>query len=86
MDIHGTSFPRIKRTDAPRITPSMRSALEVLRLERLYVVHAGATAWPLDKRIAVVPLAGLFEHLRGERERAQAPTEQPQMLAPSRRD
>ena len=59
----------IKRTDAQRVTPSMRSALDVLRLEKLYVVHAGATAWPMAGRIAALPLAGLFEHLRDERER-----------------
>jgi len=59
----------IKRTDAPRVTPSMRSALDVLRLEKLYVVHAGAESWPMDERIAALPLAGLFEHFRDERER-----------------
>lgn len=59
----------IKRTDAPKITPSMRSALEVLRLEQLYVVHAGAAAWPMGERIAAVPLGGLFETLHNERER-----------------
>ncbi|MBN8477035.1 ATP-binding protein [Sulfuritalea sp.] len=59
----------IKRTDAPRVTPSMRSALDVLRLDKLYVVHAGAKAWPMDERIAALPLAGLFEHFRDERER-----------------
>ncbi len=58
----------IKRTDAPRVTPSMRSALDVLRLDRLYVVHAGAEAWPMAERIAALPLAGLFEHLREERQ------------------
>lgn len=59
----------IKRTDAPRLTPSMRSALDVLRLEKLYVVHAGADAWPMDEHITALPLTGLFEHLRDERER-----------------
>lgn len=59
----------IKRTDAPRVTPSMRSALDVLQLEKLYVVHAGAEAWPMHERVAALPLAGLFEHLRGERAR-----------------
>jgi predicted AAA+ superfamily ATPase len=59
----------IKRTDAPKITPSMRSALEVLHLDKLYVVHAGAAAWPMGERIAAVPLGGLFETLRNERER-----------------
>jgi predicted AAA+ superfamily ATPase len=59
----------IKRTDAPRVTPSMRSALDVLRLEKLYVVHAAVGAWPMDERIAALPLTGLFEHFRDERER-----------------
>ncbi len=47
----------------------MRSALDVLRLEKHYVVHAGAQVWPVAERIAALPLAGLFEHLRDERER-----------------
>lgn len=59
----------IKRTDAPRVTPSMRSALDVLRLEKLYVVHAGAETWPMDERIVALSLAGMVEHLRFERER-----------------
>jgi len=59
----------IKRTDAPKITPSMRSALEVLHLDKLYVVHAGATAWPMGERVDAVPLGGLFETLRNEHER-----------------
>lgn len=58
----------IKRTDAPRVTPSMRSALATLRLERLFVVHAGAESWPMDECIEAVPLGGLFGHLRAERE------------------
>jgi uncharacterized protein len=53
----------IKRTDAPRLTPSMKSAMESLRLEKLYVVHAGNRAWPLGERIEAVPLSALFEHL-----------------------
>jgi len=59
----------IKRSDAPRVTPSMRSALDVLRLEKLYVVHPGREAWLMDKRIAAVPLDGILERLRVERER-----------------
>jgi hypothetical protein len=31
----------VKRSDSPRVTPSMRSALQNLALERLDVVHAG---------------------------------------------
>jgi predicted AAA+ superfamily ATPase len=53
----------IKRTDAPRLTPSMKSAMESLRLAKLYVVHAGDRSWPLAERIEAVPLGTLFEHL-----------------------
>jgi predicted AAA+ superfamily ATPase len=56
----------IKRTDAPRLTPSMRSALEVLRLDRLYVVHAGKEAWPMGERVEALPLAVLPARLRAE--------------------
>jgi predicted AAA+ superfamily ATPase len=44
----------IKRTDTPTITPSMKSALETLRLERIDVVHAGAATFPLSPRIRAV--------------------------------
>jgi uncharacterized protein len=47
----------IKLTDAPRVTPSMRSALDILKLERLYVVHSGRDAFPLAERIEALPLA-----------------------------
>jgi predicted AAA+ superfamily ATPase len=47
----------IKLTDAPRVTPSMRSALDTLKLERLYVVHSGRDAFPLAERIEALPLA-----------------------------
>jgi len=51
----------IKRTAAPCLTPSMKSALDALQLERLFVVHAGAGAWPLAERIEALPLGELFE-------------------------
>lgn len=44
----------IKRTVAPRITPSMRSALEDLELTRLDVVHAGSETFALSERIRAV--------------------------------
>ncbi len=56
----------IKRTDAPRPTPSMRSAQQVLGLEKLIVVHAGTGAWPMAEGIEAVPLAGLFDRLGRE--------------------
>jgi predicted AAA+ superfamily ATPase len=53
----------IKLTDAPKITPSMRSALDGLKLERLYVVHAGSDAFPLAKNIEALPLARIEREL-----------------------
>lgn len=44
----------IKRTTAPRITASMRAALEDLELTSLDVIHAGSDTFPLDRRIRAV--------------------------------
>ena len=49
----------IKLTDTPRITPSVRSALEHLDLERIYLVHAGAHHFPLAERVDALPLRAL---------------------------
>jgi predicted AAA+ superfamily ATPase len=49
----------IKRTDAPRITPSMRHALADLGLDRLTVVHAGSEAYPMGEKIRAMPLTKL---------------------------
>jgi uncharacterized protein len=49
----------IKLTDSPRITPSVRSALENLGLERLYLVHAGEHRFPLAERVEALPLRAL---------------------------
>ena len=46
-----------KRTSEPSVTPSMRTALTDLRLQRLYVIHGGSDTFPLTKHILAVPLA-----------------------------
>lgn len=51
----------LKLTSSPRVTPSMRSALEELSLEELVVIHAGAESYPLTPRIRAVALARLRE-------------------------
>jgi len=48
-----------KRADAPRLTPSIRIALEDLELERVSIVYPGAKRYPLGDRVAAVPLAAL---------------------------
>ena len=45
----------IKRTDQPRLTPSMRSALDDLGLDRLIVVHAGTERFPLADKVEAMP-------------------------------
>lgn len=49
----------IKRADAPRLSPSMRAALEDLRLDRLMVVYPGERRYALLERVEVVPLTEL---------------------------
>jgi predicted AAA+ superfamily ATPase len=46
----------LKMQDAPKITPSLRTALSDLKLERIAVVYPGDKRYSLDERIEVVPL------------------------------
>ncbi len=48
-----------KRADAPRLTPSMRAALQDLELDRLFVIYPGNLAYPLADRVTALPLASL---------------------------
>lgn len=52
----------VKRMDAPRLTPSMRIAVEDLKLEQLVVLYPGPTAYSLAERVRVVPISTLAEH------------------------
>jgi uncharacterized protein len=54
----------LKLTSSPRVTPSMRSALEVLGLEDLVVIHAGTESYPLAPRIRAVALRRLREDVQ----------------------
>lgn len=54
----------VKRSEAPRLTASMRSAFETLGLTRLDVVHAGAEAYSLASKVRAVPAARLAADLR----------------------
>ncbi len=53
----------IKRTSSPRITPSMKQALENLRLQRLDVVHAGEETFPLSKNVRALAFSRLLKDL-----------------------
>ncbi|MHB0988053.1 MAG: ATP-binding protein [Bellilinea sp.] len=50
-----------KRMDAPRLTPSMRIAVQDLELSKLLVIFPGAKPYPLAEHIQVMPLANLAE-------------------------
>ena len=51
----------IKRADAPRLTPSIRMALEDLGLAWVCVVYPGAKRYPIGGRVEAVPLQTLAE-------------------------
>ena len=52
-----------KRTVAPALTPSMRSALQDLKLDRLDVIHAGGETFPPGPRVRAVAASRLLEDL-----------------------
>ncbi len=49
----------IKRSSGPRLTPSMRSALEHLKLNELIVIYSGDTTYPLTRGVRAVGLERL---------------------------
>lgn len=48
-----------KRADAPRITPSIRTAFDDLALDKVAIVYPGAKRFALDERTEAVPLRTL---------------------------
>ncbi|HTR00444.1 MAG TPA: ATP-binding protein [Candidatus Acidoferrum sp.] len=50
----------IKRTDAPRMTPSMNNALQDLKLDRLVVAYPGESIYQLAPRCVAIPLPQLL--------------------------
>jgi hypothetical protein len=51
----------VKYADAPRHTPSMKSALDDLELDHLWVLYPGDRSYPLAENITVLPLAQLVK-------------------------
>jgi hypothetical protein len=47
----------VKRADAPRLTPSMRTALTDLHLDRLQVVYPGEMRYQLAEKVEVLPIS-----------------------------
>ena len=53
----------VKRSEAPRLTASMRTAFDTLGLERLDVVHAGTQGYPMAPGIRALPAGRLTSTL-----------------------
>jgi predicted AAA+ superfamily ATPase len=51
-----------KRVDAPRLTPSMRIAMDELGLERLAVIYPGPKRYPLADGVEAVPMSALAQN------------------------
>ena len=56
-----------KRTETPKVTPSMRNAIKDLGLFRLDVIHAGTRTFPLSKKIRAVAFSRLRSDVRSLR-------------------
>jgi predicted AAA+ superfamily ATPase len=54
----------VKRTVAPTLTPSMRSAMRDLKLTALTVVHAGDQTFPLSKQVQAVAFRDVLNAIR----------------------
>lgn len=61
-----------KLASAPTVSRSMHVALEDLRLEHLFVVHAGRHAFPMTERITAIPIHELGELVRRVTARGRA--------------
>jgi len=49
-----------KLNDAPRITKSMRTDMETLKLDELKVIHTGSKSYELDENVQAIPLSHLI--------------------------
>ncbi len=54
-----------KRTDAPRMTPSIRIAMEDLGLARVAVLYPGAKRYPILERVEAVPRSACSPRVEG---------------------
>ncbi|MBI5651825.1 MAG: ATP-binding protein [Chloroflexi bacterium] len=59
---HGKKFGvECKRVDAPRLTSSMRTALDDLQLDQIAVIYPGDRRYPISERITAVPLEAISD-------------------------
>lgn len=55
----------IKRADAPTLTPSMRIALDDLKLARIFVIYPGKKHYSLHKKVEAVPFDEILSGMKG---------------------
>jgi len=60
---HRVGF-EIKRTDAPKLTPSMHAALADLKLDSLNVIHAGTKSFDIGARVRAIAASDMLRELR----------------------
>jgi hypothetical protein len=53
----------IKRTSSPTLTSSLLTAMEVLELQKAFVIHAGSRTFPLNKRVTAISAGRLLADL-----------------------
>lgn len=54
----------IKRTAAPTVTRSLRTAIETLGPERLYIVHGGAETFRLEADVVALSASRILDEVR----------------------
>ncbi len=52
-----------KRNEAPDVTPSMRIAMQDLRLDELVVVHGGRECWPMAPKMRAVAARSMLDEI-----------------------
>jgi len=54
----------VKRTTSPKMTPSMKNAIEDLKLERLDIVHAGEHTFSMGERVRAVAFSKILKDIQ----------------------
>lgn len=52
-----------KRTTSPKLTPSLMTAIETLKLQRAFIIHAGERSFPLHKQVTAVAATRLLSDI-----------------------
>ena len=52
-----------KRTSSPKLTASLKTAIEALKLQKAFLVHAGEKTFPLHRRVTAVSAARVLDDI-----------------------